>query len=180
LAATIVVVGGVAYFAVRRSRAAVAVVEPTSADRVGVQLAFQSWEELPASCRAAIVPASDRYAKVSSSGITWAIARFEPAPGCTAGEDPAYPGGPPQPLTPDQIGPFGGGFRPLGVFEKVNGTWTMNEEGGSPFPCPAPGGQPPEQGNGSLPPNVLAAWRLSYASNCANVTYPPTPRGVGG
>ena len=52
----------------------------------------------------------------------------------------------------------------------------MNEEGGSPFPCPAPGGMAPGAGNGALPAPALAAWRLSYATNCAFPSYPIQPR----
>jgi hypothetical protein len=51
----------------------------------------------------------------------------------------------------------------------------MNDEGGIPFPCPAPGGDAPGPFNGSLPPPVLAAWGFTYATNCASVYYPVQP-----
>jgi len=153
----------------------VTILASTPANQARIESAFKAWEMLPLSCQAQVVPGSDRYATDGATGVTWAIAKFQPSPTCTNTQ--MYAGGPSQQVSPDQIGPFEGGYSPLGVFEESSGGWTMNEEGGSPFPCPALGGNLPGPGNAAVPPNILAAWGLPYASNCANVTYPPEPRG---
>jgi len=152
-------------------------VTPSSpADDNGIQAAFQSWEQLPPTCEAEIVPGSDKFATDTQTGIRWSIAQFQPGTACSETLAPAYPGGPSRIASANQIGPFGRSTPPVGVFQQLaGGTWTMDEEGGTPFPCPAPGGLVPGPGNGAVPAPVLAAWSLSYAPNCAFVFYPPKP-----
>jgi hypothetical protein len=139
---------------------------------------FDAWEGLPTSCQAALVPGTVKVATIKATGAIWAIARFRPAPDCSVILAPVTPGGPGRSVPPNQVGPFAEQGGPLGVFESSpNGSWIMNEEGGSPFPCPAPNGAKPGEGNGAVPSDVLAAWGLSYAENCSFVSYPPQRHG---
>lgn len=81
------------------------------------------------------------------------------------------------PFSLDQIGPWGRVPQPpIGIFQQnAGGAWAMNDEGGYPFPCPAPGGAAPGPNNGALPPEVVKAWHRKYEANCANVIYPMQP-----
>lgn len=158
------------------STANVTVKQVTPGDRQALEVAFALWERLPATCPGSIVPGTERLARVG--GVEWAMARFGPAANCTHTLAPAVPGGPTRSVDPMQVGPFArtSGL-PIAVFERQpDGRWLMNQEGGSPFPCPAPGGTAPGPGNGALPAAALAAWGLSYATNCAFPSYPTQPR----
>lgn len=158
------------------STADVKVPTATTADRQALEAAFATWERLPATCPGSIVPNSDRYALVRD--VEWAMATFGPAATCTQTLAPATAGGPTRSVDPMRVGPFAetNGL-PVAVFEKQpGGSWVMNEEGGSPFPCPAAGGMAPGPGNGAVPAPALAAWGLSYAANCAFPSYPSQPR----
>lgn len=146
----------------------VAVVSPSAADTAAFNAAFAHFEDFPATCPFVQVPGTTDEAVVGSDGTSWAIASFAPSPSCV------LPGGLAH-VNPSSLLPFAGssGHPPIGVFEKApGGQWRVNAEGGSPFPCPAPGGQAPGLGNGSVPKDVLTAWGMKYAMNCANVTYP--------
>lgn len=148
-----------------------------SQDIQALTLAFNKWEFLPSTCQAVMVPGTLKTATIPSSGVSWAIATFKRVAGCSYSEPPAYPGGPPRPIPARQIGPWGRPSLPIGVFERQPGqAWSMNEEGGTPFPCPAPGGHAPGPSNGAIPPEVLAKWHLKYAPNCSNVSYPLQPQ----
>lgn len=148
-----------------------------SEDARAITSAFNDWERLPSTCQALLVPGSVKAATISSSGVSWAIATFKPVPDCSYTQPPAWPGGPPRPVPVRQIGPWGRPSPPIGVFEKQPGRpWSMNQEGGTPFPCPAPAGNAPGPENGSIPPEVLAKWNLKYAPDCSNVSYPMRPR----
>lgn len=152
--------------------------DDAGSEGAAITAAFNSWEILPATCQGVIIPGTLRIATVKSTGVSWAIAAFEPAPGCSANLAPASPGGPPRPLGPEQIRPWSYVPQPtIGVFQRQPGqSWSMNSEGGRPFPCPAPGGRAPGPGNGALPPEVLVKWDLEYAPNCADVVYPLRPK----
>lgn len=157
------------------SPAVVSVTPLSTSDASAITQAFDSWESLPATCFGQIKSGTTQFAELSSSGIAWAIADFVPVAGCSYSLNPAGPGLAPRPVPVSQIGPWG--HAPVvGVFQKVFGTWAMNDEGGKPFPCPAPGGAAPGPGNGALPVSVVSAWGLTYAANCALVTYPFQPR----
>lgn len=149
-----------------------------TADAPLIVSAFNSWEELPATCQALLVPGSLRVATLASTGVAWAMAAFKPVPDCSFTMGPASPGGPPRPIRIEQIGPWGREPQPpIGVFQRPPGQgWTMNSEGGKPFPCPAPGGIAPGPGNGALPAELIRKWDLRYATNCAEVSYPMRPR----
>jgi hypothetical protein len=137
--------------------------------------AFESWEDLPSTCPAEIVPNSAKVAVISRTGDSWAIAAFEPAPSCVF-PHVIGPGLPTSTFDPQDHGPFVPGITTIGVFEGSGGNaWVMNEEGGAPFPCPAPGGAAPGPGNGAIPGSVLTAWGLAYAANCITVLYPLEP-----
>jgi len=155
-----------------------AVLQPTAADQGALEGAFGSWEHLPKTCGAAIVPGSELIAQISADGTEWATAQFRPAQSCAYVLAPAGPGLPPRSVAPDMIGPFAETpGPPVGVFEKSpGGAWLMNQEGGRPYPCPASGGVTPGPGNGALPASVLTAWGLTYAPDCAFPVYPPQPR----
>lgn len=142
----------------------------STSDQIALMSAFNVREALPSTCLSQLVAGSDRYAALGSTD--WAMARFQPVAGCTAALKPATPGGPARPLDPRQIGPFGVTNGVVAVFERPSGsTWTMNQEDGTPFPCPAPVGIAPGPDNGALPLAVLQAWGMSYGSNCAFPTY---------
>jgi hypothetical protein len=139
--------------------------------------AFAYWEQLPTTCPATMVAGSAKEATIIATGVSWAIASFEPAASCVLPAMGAQPGSTIT-LDPENAEPFFGG-QPVGVFERAPGKgWMMNEEGGSPFPCPAPGGAAPGPGNGALPASVVAAWGLQYAASCARIFYPLQPRGT--
>lgn len=149
-------------------------VQASPSEERALEDAFGSWERLPPTCPAVVVSGSARFAK-TTEGVGWAMARFEPSPTCSYSMAPASEGGPRRSVAPKMIGPFG--RSPIGIFEQQpGGSWNMNQEGGRPFPCPAPGGVAPGPGNGSLPASVLVAWGLFYASDCAFPTYPLQPR----
>jgi hypothetical protein len=150
----------------------VKVLQPSASDIQALVNAFDSWEGLPSTCSGEVVANSQHFAVITPSGDEWAIAQFRPSATCTIKSD----GGGSVP--PSAFGPFAErSGPPMAVFERSSGDeWAMNSEGGHPFPCPAPAGAAPGPGNGSLPRDVLAAWGLSYASNCAFVSYPPQPR----
>lgn len=143
-----------------------------------ITVAFNAYELLPATCEGVIIPGTLRVAKVGSTGVWWAMAAFEPEPACSHSLAPASAGGPPRPLKPEQIRPWGYVPQPtIGIFQRLLGqSWSMNQEGGRPFPCPAPGGRAPGPGNGALPPEVLRMWDLEYAPNCDDVVYPMRPK----
>lgn len=150
---------------------------PAAPDEAALITAFGKWEHLPTTCPATTVSGSERFATVTASGTEWAIAKFQPAPSCSYSLAPVTPGGPERAVAPNSIGPFAEPGGPLGVFEKMTGgPWTMNEEGGRPFPCPAPDGAQPGLYNGALPAAVLTVWGLNYASTCAFPVYPLQPR----
>jgi len=143
----------------------------TPTDVSAITTAFNTWEGLPSSCLGMMNTESLKVALVSEVG--WAIATFRPPRDCTKSLGPALPGGPPRTVPIASIGPWGESSPPLGVFERLPGSpWRMNEEGGVPFPCPAPGGAPPGPYNGALPPRVVEEFNLKYAPDCANVSYP--------
>lgn len=149
-------------------------VQASAPDERALEEAFGSWERLPQTCPAVVVPGSARFAR-TPDGVGWAMAKFEPSPTCSYSMAPVSEGGPRRSVAPNMIGPFG--RSPVGIFEQQpGGSWSMNQEGGRPFPCPAPGGVAPGPGNGSLPASVLVAWRLVYAPDCAFPTYPLQPR----
>lgn len=152
-------------------------VNPTDSGRAGLEEAFATWERLPSTCPADVVPGSMRFAR-TTDGTMWAIARFMPSPSCSHSLAPEVPGGPHRVVPPGMVGPFGRtSGPPLGVFQqKQGGDWVMNQEGGDPFPCPAQGGLEPGPGNGALPAAVLGAWEMTYASDCAFPQYPQRPR----
>lgn len=137
---------------------------------------FNKWEALPSTCLGQIKAGSVHAALIPSSQEEWAIATFEPAPGCQYSLNPAGPGLPLRPVPVDQIGPWG--HRPVGVFGKSSGgAWRMNGEGSIPFPCPAPAGvTTPASEFPAAPSSVLAAWKITYAANCTNAYYPVQPR----
>jgi hypothetical protein len=135
--------------------------------------AFEAWENLPSTCGAHVLAGTGRLATITSTGISWAIANFGPNPNCIA-KIGGSPGEPTDTANPATFGPFHPNRPTTGVFEhKPGASWEMNDEGGTPFPCPAPGGAAPGPGNGSLPASVVSAWHLTYATDCANVSYPP-------
>jgi hypothetical protein len=132
----------------------------STTDRQQLVTAFDQWEELPSTCDGQMISGSSKEATITASQVSWAIASFRPVSNCTAF------------LNPASSGPFGEHSPPVGVFERMKGgAWVMNSEGGTPFPCPAADGQAPAVGNGSLPPSVVAAWKMTYAPNCASVIY---------
>lgn len=140
-----------------------------------ITAAFNAWEQLPETCLGQVVPGTAEEAEIVSQHQGWAIAHFRHSNPCTDSLAPMYYGGPPRPLTINQIGPWGEPVV-IGVFERTDrGAWQMNQEGGTPFPCPAPGGATPGLDNGSVPPSVLSAWGLKYAADCASVHYPVQP-----
>jgi hypothetical protein len=149
---------------------------PTKADLIGLSSAFDSWESMQPTCGGQPIAGSVKIATIRASGISWATADFEPVPSCIDYVSPSA-GPSSQTIPPDQVPPFEAvPGPPLGVFEQLPGSsWTMNEEGGTEFPCPAPRGAAPGPGNGSIPTPVLAAWHLSYAADCSNVAYPQQP-----
>lgn len=149
----------------------------SAADVASITAAFNAWEALPSTCQGVMEPGTGRLAIITATGVSWAIATFEPMSGCVENLKPAGPGQAPRTVPIAQIAPWGG-TPPIGVFEAdASGGWSMNDEGGMPFPCPALGGAAPGPGNGSLPPAVLQAWGMSYAANCAEVYFPPQPQG---
>ncbi len=154
------------------------VVQPTASDSGSLIGSFETWEHLPSTCGAVIVTGSELLAQVAADGTEWAMARFGPVKSCSFTLAPAAPGLPQRSVAPEMIGPFAETpGPPVGVFEKSQGgPWMMNQEGGRPFPCPAPGGMTPGPGNGALPASVLTAWGLTYAPDCAFPVYPPQPR----
>lgn len=155
----------------------VVVFQPTSTDISAIETAFQTWEMLPATCPVQAV-SMEHFATISATGTSWAIAGFQPASTCVLPAAAGSDGTPPGTFDPTDYGPFQPNVPVIGVFEQMSGaTWQMNEEGSNPFPCPAPGGVAPQSGNAALPPPVLAAWQLSYAQNCAAVSYTPEPGG---
>lgn len=158
------------------STALVSVAEPNESDAQGLELAFVNWEQLPASCPVKILPGTASIASIKATGASWAIASFAPLPTCTEHVPPPAVGPPPV-ITPNEVGPFTEtAGPPVGVFERSGtGAWVMNEEGGYPFPCPAPDGAAPGRGNGAFPPQVLTAWKLPYARNCGNGPLYPSP-----
>ncbi len=161
----------------RSSTAGASVITASAVDVQGLDQAFASYEELPATCPAEPAPGTMRLATIDATSVSWAISGFQPKPGCTA-KVLGAPGQGEQTLPPDLVGPFG--VRPgppVGVFERSKGgQWTMNSEKGFPFPCPALGGDAPGPGNGAIPKQVLAAWHLlPYAANCVTVFYPTQP-----
>jgi len=104
------------------------------------------------------------------------MASFEAASDCTVTLAPTTPGGTSPTVPANHLGPFASTTNaPIGIFQEVNGTWTMDDEGGVPFPCPAPEGDTPGPGNGALPAAVFAVWGLQYATNCSFVGYSPQP-----
>ena len=160
----------------RRGQAATNPTTPVT-DMAQLVNAFNSWEMLPTTCLAELISGSVRVATVPNTGASWAIANFRPPSDCVKTMRSRTPGATVTvPLA--QIGPWGRVPQPpVGVFERMRGgAWVMNDEGGRPFPCPAPGGSAPGPGNGALPASVLATWHLKYASGCAEVVYPLEPR----
>jgi len=160
------------------SSAEVSVFAPNAADRGALKEAFVKWEAFPVStCPAGaieIVAGSLMAATVNETGESWAIARFVPLETCKVfnlrgANDPGR-----QSVDPRLLRGLDGS--PIAVFERAKGgDWTMNQQGGAPFPCPSPNGAPPGKGNGSLPPIVLRAWSLAYAKDCSIVSYPRQP-----
>jgi len=155
----------------------VTVLAPSTSTEQALEVAFDGWERLPSTCPAKVIAGSARVAAVPG-GVNWAMAQFQPASSCSYSLPPATPGGPARPIPPQMVGPFANtNGPPVGIFEQQSGgPWVMNEEGGEPFPCPAPEGIAPGPGDGALPAAVLAAWGLSYAPDCAFPSYPPQPR----
>lgn len=160
------------------STAGVTGITASAADKAGLAKAFATWEFLPATCPAdavMVVPGSLRLATINASGVSWAIASFEPSSNCMDFDLPGAGQIGRQPVDPHQLAGFYGS--PLAVFERASGgQWVMDEEGGAPFPCPAPGGAAPGPGNGAIPLQVLTAWNLAYAANCSMVVYPREKR----
>ncbi len=147
----------------------------TTADMAAITAAFNYWWDIPSTCLGLMNTGSLKVAEVS--GVGWAIATFRPPSDCVKNLNPAFVGGPPRTEPISSIAPWGNPSPQDGVFERLPGAnWRMNQSGGFPFPCPAPGGAAPGLPNGALPPAVLAKFNLKYAPDCANVHYPDQPR----
>ena len=144
----------------------------SSSLRTQLSKAFDGWEDLPSTCAAVIVASTVKHA--TADGTSWAIASFEPPSPCYRVLAPAGAGQPPRTELEANIGPWIGTEPVIGVFEISHGNWEMNEEGGHPFPCPSAYGHAPGPGNGALPPEVVEAWHLRYASAsaCEHVEFP--------
>lgn len=152
----------------------VAVKPVTPAIAAQLNLTFQGREGLPPTCPVVELPGTAKLATINSTGVSWAIATFGAAPQCQIFRGPVVGSTSNRsvPVDPRQARPFMESPPPTGVFEQQpGGKWLMNQEGGYPFPCPAPGGAAPGSGNGSIPSNVLHAWGLTYAANCESVNY---------
>ncbi len=136
-----------------------------------------SYEGLQATCPATPVAGTTRVATIDATGVSWAIARLTYTPGnCKIYTVPLAGQTAKQVSGPDKLEPFAN--PETSVFERANGgPWYMTSQGGKPFPCPAPGGVAPGEGNGAIPKNVLDAWHMPYASNCADVVYPTNTGG---
>lgn len=147
----------------------------SSALQVRLTKAFDIWEDLPSTCAAVIVASSVKQA--TADGASWAIASFKPPSPCYKVLAPAGAGQPPRTELQANVGPWTGNEPVIGVFEISYGNWEMNEEGGHPFPCPSAYGHVPGPGNGALPPAVVQAWHLHYASAsaCEHVEFPTQP-----
>jgi len=146
----------------------VSVFTPGTSDLQGLDQAFVSYESLPATCPVETVPGSVHTATIQATGISWAIAGFIPAPSCKEFADG-------KPFDPNTYPPFFGP-PPRAVFERPKGgPWTMNSETGSPFPCPSPKGHEPGFVSPALPPQVLTALHMPYASGCENLVVPFMP-----
>jgi hypothetical protein len=150
---------------------AVEVVQATTAELSALDVAYgEFWNLPPSVCPADALPSSVKTATVESTGVSWAIARFQPGAGCSLKVGTATPG-----VTvaedPYHIPAFldgAGDQPPLGVFERPDGGgWRINSTASYPFPCPALYGLAPGPGNGAVPADVLQAWGLAYAANCA-------------
>ncbi|MDQ6782486.1 MAG: hypothetical protein M3063_03365 [Actinomycetota bacterium] len=155
----------------------VSVFTPGPSDLQGLDRAFISYEQLPATCPVETVPGSAHTTTIQTTGISWAVASFVPAPSCKIvyEEKPANPNeygvfyqvpskrqNPPTPVR--------------GVFERPKGgQWTMNSQTGYPFPCPSPKGHEPGPVSPALPPKVLTALHMAYASGCENLVVPFAP-----
>lgn len=152
----------------------ISVSSPTVADAAALKTAVMSSIPTPTTCPPAVVPNSVRIATVAVSGVAWAIAQFQPGPGCTVVGAPLAGSTTPQTMDPFSLEIYDSQSNPPEiVFQRPpNGQWTMNWYGGYPFPCPDPGGKVPGPGVGALPPPVLSAWHLSYAQGCAELRYP--------
>jgi hypothetical protein len=68
-----------------------------------------------------------------------------------------------------------------GVFEQPRRQgWTMNGEGGAPFPCATPATAKPGPGNGWIPNLVQTAWKLGpHPHSCQRGVYFPESIGNG-
>lgn len=158
----------------RSSTTDVSVFTAAASDTLGIKEALGVWEKFPTTCPAsavAVVSNSIQLAKVNATGVSWAIAQFEPLSACKFVNLPGANQTGLNYLDPHSLPGLAGS--PIAVFERPdNGQWVMNGEGGAPFPCPAPGGAAPGPGNGAIPQQVLTAWNLSYAANCSSVSYP--------
>lgn len=160
------------------STAEILVFTPTVADVRVLKEAFAKWESIPISTCPAdaleIAANSLMAATVNGTGESWAIARFIPSETCKIFNLPGANQTAMLSVDPRLLRGLDGA--PVAVFERARGAnWIMNQEGGAPFPCPAPNGTPPSKGNGSLPPSVLSAWGLAYAKDCSTVSYPRQP-----
>lgn len=123
-----------------------------------LEAAFQEWAGLGASCSVYVNPTSIELAYLNPTATYWATASVTPEQDCSQ---------------TDRLELFGSSSDLRAVFEEQGtGKWQMNEEEGSPFPCPAPGGRAPGYGNAALPPAVLSVWQLSYPLDCGFPVYP--------
>lgn len=159
------------------STSAVTTEAPTATDTVQLDAAFASYERIVTSCAVEPQAGSVKIGVVNATGVSWAIAKFQPASTCVINSAAPIVGSDrtTTQINPDRLRVFAD--PPVGVFERsARGGWQMNQEGGIPFPCPAPSGIAPGLGNGAIPAEVLSSWGLPYAANCSTVRYPPVPR----
>jgi hypothetical protein len=155
----------------------VTVLSPSHADVVQFESAFNQWELLSLNCFGQIVNGTVHIGRVRAGGVSWAVVTFRPPEGCVLYGAPAKPGGPPETIPPRRMRAWAPSGSREAVFERQPGqTWVMNSEASTPFPCPPPAGRPLGPGIGAVPTEVVEAWEMSYAKNCAFVLYAPTPR----
>ncbi len=142
-----------------------------AATEAGMVEAFDTYEALPATCTSETIPGTVYLATVKATGVSFAVAGFQPAPGCysrnVAGQ--ISPGGA---ISAFEVVPP----PPVGLFERQRGgQWVMNTETGKPFPCPPyPSGHGPGPRYPIVPKEVLAAWNIPYYSSTC-ITIPPHP-----
>ncbi|MDQ2753935.1 MAG: hypothetical protein M3R71_00100 [Actinomycetota bacterium] len=147
-----------------------AVIQLDAANEAALAVAFEQYENLPATCPVETVPGTVYLAKIKATGVSFAVAGFKPTPACQVLSEGKI--GPP----PPNYGPFGEiPPPPVGVFQDQPGApWVMNSEAGVPYPCPPQPGERPAKYNSMVPPEVIAAWKLPYYSSTC-VTYLRSP-----